>query len=201
MKGPVFHPKPEKLNTGREEVDLWDAHYNSLSVQDVNSISTGEVWRILDRAEVLHGSILEAGCGHGVWVRALSQRGYTVHGFDFSLVGLHLVKDSSPYVPIVCADIRKLPYRSETFDTILSWGVVEHLPEGPEAALREMRRCLRKSGVMAISVPMLSFNRLMNPVILARRLASRSNWLRKFFGKGEKSFFNGSSQLGLLLSD
>jgi ubiquinone/menaquinone biosynthesis C-methylase UbiE len=50
------------------------------------------------------------------------------------------------------ADAIELPFPSNTFDRVYCSEVLEHLPE-PAAAIDEIRRVLKKSGVAVLSVP------------------------------------------------
>lgn len=56
------------------------------------------------------------------------------------------------HVDIVADLSKKLPLETETYDTILSTNVLEHLPE-PELAFQEMARILKKGGMLIIHVP------------------------------------------------
>jgi ubiquinone/menaquinone biosynthesis C-methylase UbiE len=49
----------------------------------------------------------------------------------------------------------KLPYKSEYFDIVTGWDVIEHFPEPPFKLLKEMKRILKKDGTLLVSVPNL----------------------------------------------
>ncbi|MGQ9846211.1 MAG: class I SAM-dependent methyltransferase [Bacteroidales bacterium] len=87
--------------------------------------------------------------------------------------------------------MKYLPFHNEAFSLILSLGVLEHFEDlkDIDIALKEAYRCLKPGGHLLVTVPYLSWNRQFNPQVVARRLASRINWLRKIFNKGEKLFF------------
>ena len=53
---------------------------------------------------------------------------------------------------MMSADIRKLPYKDNTFDYIYSMGTVEHFPE-TEEAIQELYRVLKQKGTAIIGVP------------------------------------------------
>lgn len=49
------------------------------------------------------------------------------------------------------ADAEQLPFTDATFDIVYSWGVIHHSPNTP-AAVREIRRVLRKGGVAKVMI-------------------------------------------------
>lgn len=54
------------------------------------------------------------------------------------------------------SDIQSMPLKNETFDTVLSAEVLEHVPD-PEKALREIHRVLKPGGKLVISIPHLMY--------------------------------------------
>ena len=89
--------------------------------------------------------VLDLACGAGRHTAALRQRGYTTRGIDLSLTLLAV----PPRVPCVAGDMRRLPYRAETFDWVLnfftSFGYFERERENFEV-LEEFVRVLRPGG-------------------------------------------------------
>jgi SAM-dependent methyltransferase len=74
-------------------------------------------------------------------------------GLDNAAGTIEGVRRLFPELPIVCGDVCHLPYEDRSFAAYLSLGVVEHLCEGPDRALREAHRVLADDGVLIISVP------------------------------------------------
>src|ERR1700691_1448943 len=101
-------------------------------------------------------SFLEFGCGAGRWVRFLSARGYAVIGLELSPGTLIAVSQLWPDLRLVCADGAQAPFRSGSFDLIVSLGVIEHWNQGPELPLREIDRLLKPGGTALITVPCLN---------------------------------------------
>jgi len=99
------------------------------------------------------GLILEAGCGLGKEVIQLSELGYQVVGLDYIEEPLRHVRLYRPDTRLTAADVHALPFRDGSFDGYLSFGVLEHFDFGPEPALREASRVLRKGGVLVLAVP------------------------------------------------
>ena len=84
------------------------------------------------------------------------------------------------------ADVRQLPFADATFDTVVSFGAIEHDIGGPDPSLREFFRVLRPSGRLLCSVPCLNAERLATLPWLALRdwLKCRPT-LRRLAGKEE----------------
>jgi 2-polyprenyl-3-methyl-5-hydroxy-6-metoxy-1,4-benzoquinol methylase len=86
-------------------------------------------------------SVLDVGCGEGFTIeRLLAVDGrLPMQGLDYDLPALLRAKESHPDVFFQMGDIRRLPYRRESFDLVLCLEVLEHLVE-PSAALDELKR-------------------------------------------------------------
>jgi len=57
------------------------------------------------------------------------------------------------------ADVEKLPYKDESFDVYLSFGVVEHFKKGPSKVLKEAYRVTKSNGLLYLTVPYLNIPR------------------------------------------
>lgn len=94
-------------------------------------------------------SILDIGCGVGEYLKDAIGKNRTVIGVDINR--LELYARNFCFTPIQ-GDAQNLPSKDNTFDLILFSEVLEHLPS-PEKALDEIKRILRKSGILIISTP------------------------------------------------
>lgn len=163
---------------------------------------SAKVLAVLDRAGVrVGGRVLDAGCGGGGMPLSLAEHAAFVVGIDpidrFGDAGRRLAREKGlSHLHFLRADGMALPFRSGTFDLVLSHAVIEHVADAP-LYLRECRRVLAPEGRFYLSTaPYLSFAgahlpRLKVPVplhLLAgrrvafatfRRLARHAPWTLK----------------------
>lgn len=109
-------------------------------------------WKLIERYVPRGARVLDAGCGNGAWVEALFPR-YEAEGCDFSEQMIAQLRKGFPDRRWMQSDIRAMSYEDGRFGAIISWGVIEHDPNGPAAALKEFHRVLAKDGVIVVTVP------------------------------------------------
>lgn len=103
-------------------------------------------------------TVLDLGCGWGRILKPVMDRGARGIGLDISGEMLsrsyeHL-RRSGHRPPLIRADGSRLPFKSERFDMIYSFLVLQHLSKRDgEAVFREIERVLKPNGVAYIRVP------------------------------------------------
>ena len=134
----------------------------------IHGYSARELQRLREQAgileELLHGkvlypagaNVLEVGCGVGAQTAILARRSpkTSFHSIDISLESLSAAEEyihslGLSNVTFERADIRKEPFRSETFDHIFICFVLEHLPDVAKT-LTYLREVLRPGGTITV---------------------------------------------------
>lgn len=98
--------------------------------------------------------ILDLGCGTGLSTSLLKQVGYHACGVDISPLFLSVEKSNSPETDLLAADALRLPFRNETFDAVVAFEFIEHVPDVP-GLLDEILRVVKVRGYIVIHSPNL----------------------------------------------
>jgi SAM-dependent methyltransferase/glycosyltransferase involved in cell wall biosynthesis len=95
--------------------------------------------------------VLDVGCNDGTFMRMLKEkRDCYVYGVDIAENPLSVAKDSG--LNVQYADAHHLPFDDRTFDVVILSEVISHV-HNPEEVLAEIRRVLKKNGVLLGSAP------------------------------------------------
>lgn len=70
---------------------------------------------------------------------------------DITELPLKQYRDTITYHPL-CSDLKRLPYRNESFDFVSALDVLEHI-KNDHLAISEISRIVKKSGIVVITVP------------------------------------------------
>ena len=122
----------------------------------LRSCDDDKILDVLTRYAPQGARVLESGCGLARYVRHLKDHGWSCVGLEYREETIQIVRDIWPDLEIIQGDVAAAPFSEHSFDAIISLGVVEHFPEGPNVALRDMLRILRPGGVAIITVPCLN---------------------------------------------
>lgn len=117
---------------------------------EARTVDGGDL-RVLD--ELIHrlvpgDRVLDAGCGAGLPVtRRLVDAELTTLGLDCSMGQLRLARRLVPEVALVQGDLASLPFTAASFDAVVSYYAIIHVPRLDHAAVfAEVRRILKPGG-------------------------------------------------------
>jgi SAM-dependent methyltransferase len=113
--------------------------------------------RLLHRARVRRastllppgGRVLDVGCGRGLFLALLRERGFSVRGTELSAA---TARNADPTVPIDVGDLEPGRYPPGSFELVSIWHVLEHLRE-PDRTLRAAHEALVPGGRLLLAVP------------------------------------------------
>lgn len=139
-----------------------------------------------DNEDVKNKTILDIGCGFG-WmeINLLNREASHVVGMEVSENDLKTAKKyvKNSRVKFEVGNALKLPFKDSTFDTVVSWEVLEHIPKNCENIMfSEVRKVLKKNGKFYLSTPYRSFfSNIFDPAWwLIRHRHYSKNQLKKF---------------------
>ncbi len=115
-------------------------------------------WEIFfSREEVQGKSVLDAGCGTGIFSIIFANNGAEhVTGIDISEGSLQTAQDLKEKFDLENVQLQKqdmlaLPFPDESFDIVWAWGTVHHTTD-PLEAITELIRVLKPSGSILLAV-------------------------------------------------
>lgn len=97
------------------------------------------------------GAVLDVGCGGGLFLRRLLERGHKVLGLDFSLEAAGVAWEQNQ-VPTVCATLSHAPFPPGSCAAVTMFHVLEHLYD-PTGYLRSAHELLEPNGRLIVQVP------------------------------------------------
>ncbi|PYO40641.1 MAG: hypothetical protein DMD33_16785 [Gemmatimonadetes bacterium] len=128
-----------------------DAEPRTIITQNLNSRQRFTL-ELVEAAIPASSRILDAGCGSGVTAAKLMQRGYAVWGIDLAEPMIRQARELCGTDQFGIGDIEHIPFEDNTFDGVVSLGVIEY-QESDEPALREIHRVLSPGGRAVIAIP------------------------------------------------
>ena len=108
-----------------------------------------------DFASLAGKNVLDLGCGSGVLSIVLARNNADVTAVDLTENAIKMTRENSNLqkekIKIVRADAEYLSFANDTFDYVISWGVIHH-SENTEKAICEVARILKPNGKGLIMV-------------------------------------------------
>src|SRR5262245_975574 len=141
-----YYPKDYSCSPESSTASRLEETYRRLVLRD----HVRFVERALKESEE-SGPVLDVGCGGGLFLRLLSERGVPVMGLDFS-VDAARVAWAANGVPVSCGLLPQAPLPASSFAAITMFHVLEHLYH-PSSYLQAAHDLLRPEGRLIIQVP------------------------------------------------
>ena len=95
-------------------------------------------------------SLLDVGCGSGLFCELATKHGASVMGLDASNALLDLARRREPHATFFEGEMEELPFVENTFDVITALNSLQHVTS-PLHALVDARRVLKRGGKIAIA--------------------------------------------------
>lgn len=118
--------------------------------------------------------VLEIGCAIGAFSKLLKERGFDVTAIDISEFIIKKAKELQKDVNFKILDIEGDIRTNEKYEYIFALEVLEHL-NNPKKALFNMKKLLKKDGVLVFSTPLPTKQTLADPMHI--NVHSHSFWL------------------------
>ncbi len=109
--------------------------------------------KALENVEVAGKSVLDVGCGSGLFFKEVAAQANMVVGVDISRKLLKKAKaQAKPFqnTHVLRADADHLPFPEEFFGAIFAFTVLQNMPK-PSQTLHELKRVVGKSGMVAVT--------------------------------------------------
>jgi len=113
--------------------------------------------RVLELLEGVRGRVLDVGCGPGVMVQDLLDRGLEVWGLDAAPGMIEQCRErfgKTSRAHFVLGEATKLSFPDGFFDALISIGVLDRI-QSCDLALAEMARVVKRGGTFLVSFPNL----------------------------------------------
>ena len=97
------------------------------------------------------GKVLDVGCGRGLLLNKLRQRGWDPLGTELSEDAAAYARDQLG-LPVITQPLEEIGFPSNEFDLVILWHVLEHV-QSPRDIVREVARILKPGCTLLVAVP------------------------------------------------
>lgn len=132
------------------------------------------------------GKLLDVGCAFGYLLEAAKDGGFDIYGVELSKFSSNIAQNKFGE-KIFNKQLEDVKFQDEYFDVITMSDLIEHIPK-PQDFLKEVRRILRKDGIIVIITP--------DTDSFSRKILGYKNW---FHYKPEHLFYYNKKSLNNLL--
>ncbi len=111
---------------------------------------------------MIGGDLLEVGCGEGRGIDLLLPHIKSYSAIDKLSIAIDDLRHRYPSGKFISGNLPPLPYADNSFDTVVSFQVIEHIPDDV-FFLREVFRVLRPGGIALLTTPNRPMSLSRNP--------------------------------------
>lgn len=145
----VYHVPKYNYTKSEEDVEFYKKHQKLFEVY---------MKEIVDEVEKFKkkGRLLDIGCSIGLLLNLATKRGWICIGLELSKKAVDYARNILG-LNVIEKGLYHSKFKSNSFDAVTLNHAFEHIPN-PQSLLKEIRRILKKKGILVISVP--NFNSL-----------------------------------------
>lgn len=153
-----IEPKPQKERLlyiyekvyYEDKVDMFDTDIISYDFVDTAQWLEAKLRLRLIKRFIHNGSLLDIGCGQGLFVKVASKGNFDSYGLDISKTAVQFARTLNDREKIIHSEFKEGLFEKNRFDVITLWDTLEHLPR-PDLIFRECYNILKKEGYMFIT--------------------------------------------------
>lgn len=137
------------MGTAQVQGELWSAraHYWA-ALQESTLLPVYEVVLMKMRAGA-GSSLLDVGCGSGLFAMLAALGGATVSGLDASPSSIAIARERTPGGNFAIGEMEELPYPAQTFDVVTGFNSFQYAAS-PLKALQEAKRVTKAGGKVVL---------------------------------------------------
>ena len=150
-------------------VSYWEKRWREAG-EDKDYFDNLEIYPIKYAMQTIkdkNGVILECGCGLGRVLKHYHLKGHKIIGLEYDQGAVDKIKKQYPDINVMQGDVRKLPFKNETFDYIVSFGLYHNIENDVQGTINETVRCLKKGGRFCATVRADNFENTIGDLIVA----------------------------------
>ncbi len=141
---PANDPNVDYRQLVRRSYDTCAADYGASRKSEAGD----EIRTLLERLDD-GASVLDIGCGAGVPIASTLSRRFRVTGVDVSSEMVELARRNVPAGEFICQDVMSAEFEDTSFDAVVAFYMIFHLPrEEHEALFHKIRQWLKLGGYL-----------------------------------------------------
>lgn len=96
--------------------------------------------------------LLDVGCATGVFLKIANSKGWETTGVEVSKYAANFAHKKF-HIKVFCGELRDVRFKSNYFDVVTGWDLIEHVEE-PVELVKEVKRILKSKGYVALQTTM-----------------------------------------------